>query len=154
MTSSWPFSLFTTVSLKLLLDIVSLMVWLIRPKSRKLSFVGSFLDHQPLYFLAPHLFWKIPDWLKWLSMSFSKQHVQRSSCDILSKDICWRLTDFVLISFLGKMEMIGVFLLFFFYIESFSAGSQILMRCEMDVHCKLYIIGHQKAMAMECISHS
>lgn len=74
-------------------------------------------------------------------MSFSKQHVQRSSfCDILSKDICWRLTDFVLISFLGKMKMIG----YFFYIESFSVGSHILMRCEMDVHCKLYIIGHQK----------
>lgn len=54
MTSSWLFSPFTTVSLKLLLDIVSLMVWLVRPKSRKLSFVGSFLDHQPLYSLS---FW-------------------------------------------------------------------------------------------------
>lgn len=111
LTSSWPFSLFTMVSFRILLDVVSLMVWLVRPKSRKLSLGGGGLSGPPtsllIVFLVPHLLWKIPDRLKWLSMSFSKQTCSTSFfLWHLSKDICWRLTDFVLISFLGIMEMI------------------------------------------------
>lgn len=112
LTSSWPFSLFTIISFRILLDVVSLMVWLVRPKSRKLSWAGGafWTTNLSTHCLFGSTFALKNTWQTKVAFNVFLQTTCSTSFFLwhLSKDICWRLTDFVLISFLGITEMIGL----------------------------------------------